>query len=162
MQVQQLMTKEVACCSPETNAAAAAEIMWNANVGALPVVADGGRLAGVVTDRDLFIALGTSDRRASELPVSDVMHCSLSLCKPEDDVRTALSTMAQQRLHRLPVVDEEGALKGILSLSDLARRVGSNGLSSEDVAGTISAICGHPQGSMALQRQSSKTQMTAA
>jgi CBS domain-containing protein len=147
------MTKEVASCSPDTNAATAAEIMWKANVGVLPVVETAGRPLGVVTDRDLFIALGTSNRRAPEVPVGEIMKTGLSLCKPEDDVRVALDTMAQQQLHRLPVVDDSGSLKGILSLNDVALCSGSNGLSSNDVAGALKAICGHPQGPKALQRR---------
>jgi len=139
-----------------TDAAAAAEIMWKADVGVLPVVADGGRPVGVVTDRDLFIALGTSNRRASEVPVGEIMKTGLAVCAPDDDVRTAMKTMAQQQLHRLPVVDKSGVLQGILSLNDIALRAGGDALSSEDLARTFKAICSHPQGTKSLQRQPSK------
>jgi CBS domain-containing protein len=57
------MTKDVSCGSPGTNVAAAAEIMWAKNCGSLPIVEDGGHVVGMITDRDLFIALGTQNRR---------------------------------------------------------------------------------------------------
>ncbi len=122
MQVQDIMSKDASFCSPGTNAAAAAEIMWKRNCGTLPIVEDGGRVIGIVTDRDLFIALGTSNRKASELPVGEIMSRDLASCHPGNDIRVALKTMAQRRLHRLPVVDEAGALKGVLSLTDIALR----------------------------------------
>jgi CBS domain-containing protein len=90
------------------------------------------------------------------------MQTGLSLCRPGDDIRTALKTMAQQQLHRLPVVDEDGVVKGILSLNDVAIRAGSDGLSTDDVARTLQAICGHPQGVRALQRQQQPTKPVAA
>ena len=108
MRVKELMTKDVSFCSPGTNAAAAAEIMWTRDCGVLPVLEDSGQVVGVVTDRDLFIALGTQNHNASELPVGTIMHREPAVCAPDDDVRNALKTMARQQVHRLPVVDESG------------------------------------------------------
>ena len=121
MQVQDFMNNDVSVCTPGTNASTAAEMMWRKNCGILPVVEDG-RVVGTVTDRDLFIALGTSNRRPSELHVGEIMHRDIASCDPGSDIRTALRTMAQRRLRRLPVVDDQGTLKGILSLSDIALR----------------------------------------
>jgi len=134
------MTKDVSFCNPGTNAAAVAEIMWTRNCGSLPIVDDGGSVVGMVTDRDLFIALGTRNRNAADLPVKEVMNKDLGLCAPGDDVRVALKTMAERQLHRLPVVDKDGALKGILSLDDIVLRAEADGLSS-DVLKTMKAIC---------------------
>ncbi len=108
------MTKDVSFCNPGTNAAAATEIMWTGNCGSLPIIEDGRRVVGMVTDRDLLIALGTSNRNAADLLVGEVMNKDLALDAPNDDVRQALKTMAERQLHRLLVVDEDGALKGIL------------------------------------------------
>ncbi len=138
MQVQDIMNKDVCFCNPGTNAAAAAEIMWRRNCGTLPIVEDGGRVVGIVTDRDLFIALGTSNRRAAEVPVGEIMHKDLALCNPGTDVRVALKTMAQRQLRRLPVVDQAGALRGILSLSDIALRTADD--LSMDVLNAARAI----------------------
>ena len=139
MRVQDIMTKDVSFCNPGTNAAAATEIMWTRNCGALPIV-EGGRVVGMVTDRDLLIALGTRNRNASELTVGEVMSQDLSVCAPDDDVRDALKMMAERQLHRLPVVDKDGALKGILSLDDIALRAETDGL-SKDLLKTMKAIC---------------------
>jgi CBS domain-containing protein len=140
MKVQDIMTKEVFYCDPGTNAAVAAELMWIRNCGALPVVGDGGRVAGIVTDRDLFIALGTNNRSAGDLPVGTLMEKELSTCAPGDDIRVALKIMGQRQVQRLPVVDTAGALKGILSLDDIVLRADTDVLSSEDVLTTIKAI----------------------
>jgi len=138
------MTKNVSFCAPGTNAAAAAEIMWMRDCGVLPVVEDSGQIVGVVTDRDLFIALGTQNRNPSELPVGEIMRRELSACAPEDDVRDVLKTMAEQRVHRLPVLDKSGALKGIVSMNDVILQE-TNGVFKNDVIRTLKAICQHRQ-----------------
>jgi CBS domain-containing protein len=147
VRVEEVMTRPVSFCNPGTNAAVAAEIMWNQNCGVLPVAEDGGRAVGIVTDRDLFIALGTTNRRAADIPVGEVMQTELAFCAPEEDVRTALKTMAQRKLRRLPVVDKSGVLKGIVSMNDIVLRAEgeAGGLAGDDVIRTMRAICEHPQ-----------------
>ena len=146
MRVENIMTKEVSFCDPGANAAAAAEIMWTRNCGSLPIVEDGSRVVGIVTDRDLFIALGTSNRKAADLPIGEIMNRDLSLCDPGDDVRSALKTMGQRQVHRLLVVDKVRTLKGILSMGDIALRGGASDLSNEDVVKAMKAICEHEVG----------------
>ncbi len=143
MRVEDVMTKDVSVCSPGTNAAAAAEIMWNRDCGILPVLEDSGQLVGMVTDRDLFIALGTQNRNPSDLQVGAIMHREPSACSPEDDVRNALKTMANQRLRRLPVIDKSGAIKGIVSIDDviLQAKTETDGVFKDDVIRTLQAIC---------------------
>jgi CBS domain-containing protein len=143
MRVENIMTKAVSFCDPGTNAAAAAEIMWTQNCGSLPILEDGRRVIGIVTDRDLFIALGTSNRRAADLPIGEIMTRDLSLCGPDDDVRNALKTMGQRQVHRLLVVDKDGTLKGILSMDDIVLRAEGGGVSSDDVVKALKAICEH-------------------
>ena len=139
MQVQDIMTKDVSCCSPATNAAAAAEMMWKRNCGVLPVIEDGGRLVGMVTDRDLFIALGTQNRRPADLPVGEIMNTEVALCAAADDLGTALKLMAAKQVQRLPVVGESHALEGMLSIDDVLRAP-TDGLSSV-VLKTLRQIC---------------------
>ena len=122
--------------------AVATEIMWNRNCGVLPIVEGDRGVIGKVTDRDLLIALGTSNRNAADLPVEQVMGKELSLCASGDNVRDALKIMAQQRLRRLPVVDNNGALKGILSLSDIVLQANTDDL-SDDLLTTMKAVCNH-------------------
>jgi CBS domain-containing protein len=125
--------------------------MWNQNCGSLPIVEDGGRPVGIVTDRDLFIKLGTSNRRASEVSVGEIMRTDLSVCTLEDSVLTALETMAQRKLHRLPVVDGSGTLQGIVSMDDIIVRAGADGVSNEDVVQALKAICAPAQRAAATQ-----------
>lgn len=150
MQVQDLMNKDVSFCSPETNASVAADIMWRKNCGILPVVEDG-RVVGTVTDRDLFIALGTSNRKPSELSLGEIMHRDLAVCDPANDIHTALGIMAQRQFRRLPVIDERGALKGILSLSDIALRAPDD--LSMDVLNVIRAVLDRRDRRKAAQRE---------
>jgi CBS domain-containing protein len=140
VQVQDVMTKDVSFCNPGTNAAAATEIMWTRNCGSLPIVEDGRGVVGIVTDRDLLIALGTSNRNAADLPVGEVMNKDLSLCAPGDDVRDALKTMAERRLHRLPVVDQAGELLGILTLDRIVLCAEADGF-TKDLLKTMKTIC---------------------
>jgi CBS domain-containing protein len=160
MQVEEIMTKDVCSCSPEMNAATAAEIMWARNCGSLAIVEDGGPVVGIVTDRDLFLALGTSNRKPAELRVGEAMSKDPALCNPGNDVRDALKTMAQRQLRRLPVVDEVGALKGILSLGDIALRADDE--LSLDVLNAIRAICDRRNHRKAARRESFWSDQAAA
>jgi len=148
MKVQDVMTEPVRFCSPETNLAAATAAMWENDCGVLPVVADG-RAIGVITDRDIAIALGTINRIASDVLVKDAMSAKLFAALLDDDIHSALKLMRKEKLHRLPVIDADGVLKGILSLNDVAlQAVHANGkkkveLSYEDVVSTLKAVCEH-------------------
>jgi len=158
MRVDELMTKDVSFCNPATNAAVAAELMWNRDCGVLPVLEDSGRVIGIVTDRDLFIALGTQNRRAADLPVGEIMRQGPSVCAPGDDLRHALKTMAKEHIHRLLVTDESGALKGILSMDDVVLRTDS--VFKDDVIRTLKAICDRPP--RKTQQELGQTEPTAA
>src|SRR6185436_18969081 len=120
MRVHDVMTEDVKSCSPETNLAAAAAIMWENDCGVLPIVSDGGKAIGVITDRDIAIALGTRNKQAAEIPVNEVMSGALYAASPDEDIHTALRLMRKEKVHRLPVINEQGTLKGILSLNDVA------------------------------------------
>ena len=146
MRVRDLMTKETSFCGPDTSLAAAGDCMRKNEVGFLPVVGEGGNVIGVITDRDISIALGTEGRRPSVRMVKDLMAAKLFTCTPEEDVHCALKTLRAQRIRRLPVVDREGALLGILSIDDVALKArepaSKNDVSYKDVVDTYQAICG--------------------
>jgi CBS-domain-containing membrane protein len=120
--------------------------MWNRNCGILPVVNNESKVIGVITDRDICIALGTRNRLAGEITVNEVFTRRLFACKPEDDIRMALATMAQERVRRLPVVDDEGKLFGILSMDDVVLHAQGSGygrtpeLSYENAAVTLKRL----------------------
>lgn len=143
MKVKEIMTAPPATCGPDTTLADAAHLMWEADCGILPMVADG-KLAGVVTDRDLYIALATRNKLASDVKVGDVATRSVFTCEPDDDVSTALATMKQHTIRRLPVVGFNGTVLGILSMNDLVLAAGSiKGLRVDPILETLQAICGH-------------------
>jgi CBS domain-containing protein len=142
MLVKQLMTKNVSSCRPEDNLAQLAEVMWNQQCGALPILDGSGRVMGIITDRDICIALGTRNIRASEVLARDVSPPGCVSCSPDNDVRDALRTMATQEVGRLPVVDEAGQMVGILSIDDIIFRAGGgrSGLSDREIIDTLTAM----------------------
>jgi len=147
MKVRDVMTKQATFCYPDTSLSGAAELMWKRKCGFLPVRGEGGNVIGVITDRDISIALGTRNRRPSEVLVKDVMSGRLFTCTPDDSVACALTTMRIEGLRRLPVVNCEGALVGVLSIDDLVIKARENALSKDvsykDVEDTYKAINGH-------------------
>jgi CBS domain-containing protein len=145
MKVQEIMTQDVKACFPDTNLAAAAAMMWANDCGILPVVVNGGSTVGVITDRDIAIAVGTKGRAPQELRVDEVIQGPVIACTLDDDVHTALKTMRKDKLRRLPVLNDDGQLKGILSINDvvLHARKGNAELDYDDVVSTFKAICEH-------------------
>lgn len=147
MKVSDVMTKRPSFCGLDTNLSTAAELMWRNGCGFLPVVGEGGNVIGVITDRDISIALGTRNRRPSELLIKDVASPKLFTCTAEDNVHCALKTMRIEGIRRLPVIDREGALVGVLSIDDIALKAHEHALkkdvSYEDVEDTYKAIYGH-------------------
>jgi len=151
MKVREVMTKQTAFCGLDTTLAAAAKTMQDNNCGFLPVAGEGGNVIGVITDRDICIALGTRDQKPSEVFVRDVMlpkdrtFPKLYVCTPDDKMHCILSTMREAKIRRLPVVDREGALQGVLSIDDLVLRAcehgGKEGISCKEVVETYQAIC---------------------
>jgi CBS domain-containing protein len=146
MRVNQLMTSSPRACRPDDHLDAAARIMWDADCGAVPVIDTEQRVVGIVTDRDACMAAYTQGRPLASIPVSDAMATQLFTCHENDDIAEAERLMREAQVRRLPVVDEQGRLVGLLSLNDLAREASHNGKSRgapepEDLAATLAAIC---------------------
>ena len=144
MKIKEVMTAEPKTCGPETNLATAAALMLDGDCGILPVVDENGKLVGVVTDRDMFIALATRDKLASQLKVSDVARKQVLTCGPDDDVHAALATMKQHRVRRLPVEGFGQTVAGIVSMNDILLAAGPRkAVRSDEVVDTFQAICAH-------------------
>jgi len=112
------MTRGVRVCRPEQTVCECARMMAETDVGALPVAEDG-RLVGIITDRDLAVR-AVAARKAPDTPVREVMTCEVLCCRDDQDLEQAAEHMADARVRRVPVVDREMRLVGILSLGDLA------------------------------------------
>lgn len=144
MKIKDVMTKAPITCTPDTNIAAAAERMLKGDCGVLPVVAADGTLAGIVTDRDLFIALATRDKLASQLTVGEVARTTVFSCGVDTDIVTALGIMKRHYVRRLPVLDEDGTVVGIVSMNDIVLAAGRRkAVHNEDAVETLQAICAH-------------------
>jgi CBS domain-containing protein len=149
MKVQEIMTGDVQCCSPDTNLAAAAKMMWDSDCGALPVLNIHGQVAGMITDRDICMAAATKNKPASDITVWETVSGKAFTCRMDDDVHTALDIMKRERVRRLPVVDEDGVLQGIIAMNDFLLLAGEAkggkvpGISYEDVVRAMKAISTH-------------------
>jgi CBS domain-containing protein len=146
MKVKDVMMGTPYYCQLDTNLGSAAELMWIGNCGFLPVMGDGGKIVGVITDRDICIALGTRNRLAGDVTVREVMTNRLFSCSPDDDVHVAMEMMKEGGVRRLPVIVGNGTLVGVISMDDLLLRaeagwIGSRPeLSTEEVVNTCRAI----------------------
>lgn len=139
MKVRDIMTGEVACCRLDTNLAAAAGLMWVRDCGVLPVVEDG-RLFGIITDRDICIALGTKNRGATEVTVGEVCTRDVHVCGADDDIDSAMAQMRRAKVRRLPVVTA-GQVAGLLALNDVAAAADVRStLSASEVIDTLKAV----------------------
>jgi CBS domain-containing protein len=119
MKVADVMTTDVKTCTPETSLAQVAALMRAGRCGVIPVVDAHGRVAGVLTDRDITMALLESARKPINIAAHEVMSRRVHACGPEQGLRAALQAMADFHVRRLPVVSEDGHLRGILSIDDV-------------------------------------------
>ncbi len=152
MKVKDIMTRDAKACTPTATLAEAAGSMWESDCGVLPVVAEDGKVIGLITDRDICMAGALNNRNLSDIAVDEVITGNVFSTSGEDDIRKALETMHDHRIRRLAVVDADGALEGMLSLNDIvlvANEVKGNripAVSFGDVVNAFKAICAHPAG----------------
>ena len=119
MIVSEAAVREVLTVREDATLAEAGTLMRNADCGALPVVDAAYRLAGIVTDRDIALALAEGDYAPSAIKVGEAMTRDVHVCRPEEDLRMALARMADYGVRRLPVCLPDAKLVGILSIDDL-------------------------------------------
>jgi len=145
MKVFDMMMGTPYFCRPGSNLGEATELMWRGNCGFLPVVESDGKVVGVVTDRDICIALGTRGHPPGEVATAEVMSKEVYSCAPEDDVRIALGTMRDRHVRRLPVIAKKGKLVGVISMDDvLLRFEGPDAMkTAEEIVSAFRAINTH-------------------
>ncbi len=147
MKVRNVMTATPAFCNLGTDLGAAVELLWNCNCGILPVVNDQKEVLSVITDRDICVALGTRNRLPGEIAVGEVAKQKAICCSTEDDIRSALDRMAEAGVRRLPVVNAQNRLEGILSMDDVIEEIPSrnakrgDGETPEEVVNALKMIC---------------------
>jgi CBS domain-containing protein len=119
-----LMTSDPVCCLPDDTVEKVAKLMKKEDVGPIPVIEDKGnkRLIGIVTDRDLVIKVLAEGSDPASTPVKAVMTIDPVTCTPNDEVDVAMDAMAGHQIRRIPVVDADNCLIGIIAQSDIATR----------------------------------------
>jgi CBS domain-containing protein len=141
MRVREIMTQPARTCTADTSVAVAGRRMREGLCGILPVIDGRGKLVGVVTDRDLLLSTTGTRRSSSNVSVREAMTAAVVTCGPNEDLLGALTTMRSRGLRRLPVVDLDGHLIGVLSIDDIVRwGVTGNGVSATDIVDTLKAI----------------------
>ena len=150
MKVKDVMTPNVEAIWLTESLADAAKLMWENDCGVLPIIKDDRKVIGMITDRDICMAIAMRDTKPSGISVEEVMTGQVYAVKPEDDIDQALQTMQVHKIRRLPVISSEGELAGILSMNDVVLKAeGLEGETTESinyaaVVKTYQAICQHP------------------
>ncbi len=153
MKVRDVMTSQVAHCRPEDDDLTAARLMWENDCGIVPVVDASERVVGVVTDRDLCMAAYTRGSALDAMRVGDAMSQSVHSCRGDDSVEDALAAMRDAQVRRLPVLDGEDRIIGMLSLNDIVLGMAElepgrkrTALTSA-LTDSLNGICAHRHGS---------------
>ena len=127
MKAREIMTKDPRTVTPDTGLQEVARLMQSEDVGIIPVVEAGGRnLLGVVTDRDIALRVVADGKDASSTKVSDVMSKGVRTAKESDSVDDVMKIMGADQVRRVPIVDERGALVGIVAQADVVREAKSD------------------------------------
>jgi CBS domain-containing protein len=145
--VHEAMRVRIHTCTPEHTLAQAAQLMWEKDVGCLPVVDEDRRPFSMITDRDICMATFIEWAHLADLRVASAMSKSVSTCSPDDTLAQAAEQMRIQQVRRLPVVDRERVLVGLVTLGDIARYVrlhtsrDTSTLTDTQIASTFAGIC---------------------
>ncbi len=120
MNVERIMSHQLTTCSPGDTLEDAANLMWDGDYGCLPVTTEvGGRIAGIITDRDICMAALFKGKPLREVRVADVMARTVLTCRATDDIEGVQRQMQYEQVRRVPVVNADGAVIGIVSMADL-------------------------------------------
>ena len=129
----EVMTREPACCEPGESITAVAAVMKREDVGSVPVVEsqEDKKLIGIVTDRDLVVKVLAGGADVTRATVRDAMTVNPANCREDDPVEKALQLMADRQVRRMPIVDSQGRLRGIIAQADVATRVSGDAATGE-------------------------------
>jgi CBS domain-containing protein len=147
MNIAQLMTRHVVTCGADDTLERAAQLMWDFDCGAVPVVDGERHVIGIITDRDVCMSAYTQGRPLKSIKVHEAMANEVFSCMPDDSIAEAEKIMRNYRIRRLPVIDFDGRLVGMVSLNDLARESvreqsqRRRDVTLAEVGATLAAIC---------------------
>ena len=124
MKCEQVMTKNPVCCFQNDDVVKAAKLMKREDIGSIPIIEDAktNKLVGILTDRDLAIKVIAEGRVSQSVLVGQVMTRDLITCSKDDDLQKAMDLMAEHQLRRIPIVNSENMIVGIISQADVATR----------------------------------------
>ena len=142
MKVKKIMTKHVGFCHPEDKLTKAVGLMWQYDCGSVPILDEQNKVMGMITDRDVCIAVTTKNRLSSEIAVSEVTNGQIFTCSQKDDIKKVLKIMGKNPIRMLPVVEKLGKLQGIISISDILLAANRKSLRKQALK-TIKAIEAH-------------------
>ncbi len=119
MRVKDLMKTDVGFCAADDNLMKVASVMRQRDCGVVPIVDAEGKIIGVLTDRDLCLAIVARNRKASDVKAVDLINGAAIVCAGDDKIEMVLKKMKKNQIKRLAVVGETGEIVGILSVSDI-------------------------------------------
>jgi len=122
MKIKDVMSSEIACVDTKSTASDAAKKMRDQNTGTV-IVVDGNDVKGLLTDRQITVKTVADMKDPKSVPVKDIMTKNIIGCRENDDIFDALKTMGHNKIRRLPVVNDNAQLVGVVSLSDIAREM---------------------------------------
>ena len=116
---EELMTREPVCCAPDDTTDRVAHLMKSREIGPIPVVMNR-KVVGIVTDRDLAVKVVAEARDAKKTKVKEIMTADVVTCRDDDDVQSALNAMTENQIRRIPVVDAQDRIVGMIAQADVA------------------------------------------
>ncbi len=156
--IREIMATSPISCGKNETIQSVVSNMSKSNIGFLPVVDESKKVIGTITDRDVCLAIGKSNKPVHELKVHEVMNKNTHLIRQEEDVASALRIMRTNKVGRLPVVDTDNHLKGIVSLTRIARKIKDSQdkaeleyAGKENVINTLSAIAERNQSKKSVE-----------
>ena len=145
MNAQELMTRNVVTCRADDTLAVAAQRMWDADCGVIPIVTHAGVLVGILTDRDICMSTFFAGRPLTAIPIAEAMTRQVAFVRPGQSVEAVSRLMADLKVRRIPVVDTGETVLGIISITDIARQAAKPGGQIERnnvrAIDTLAAIC---------------------
>jgi CBS domain-containing protein len=154
MKIKHVMTKDPTCCVPSDTVQRAASIMRDQNAGVVPVIENeqSQKIVGVVTDRDLCMNVVAEGRDPRTTQVHESMTTTVVSCASQDSIEKATELMRENQIRRIPVVDEQRRLVGIISMADIVGRANVRTVETHETLKTVSAPTSEPSKPRAKSR----------